>query len=295
MINNSVISDIYNNINPGVEYEIALFYCLLLNTEEKEQVQKAYSRRNNASKIKAIIDRTDISNIINEITSRGLILYDCSFETQNDSVGPADIVMYLKDSAEKKKRIGLSVKYENTCTLNVTGRRFITEQQITKLKQNLPLYTKKYIEEMNHKYGDIQNWFRKRKPSKITDEYIDLIRDSIIANWSILTNKEELIKSLYHSDSPIEFWIFKYTINSSYLNSTPITIKQSKVNLITIEKYKTSYIAFYLEGEKIGHMQVKFNNGFIEKCKKQQSDLIVDDIKMSYGQPFSSWNFCIEE
>jgi len=42
-------------------------------------------------------------------------------------------------------------------------------------------------------------------------------------------------------------------------------------------------------------MQVKFNNGFIEKCKKKTPDIVYEGVKMAYGQPFSSWNFSVEE
>ena len=42
-------------------------------------------------------------------------------------------------------------------------------------------------------------------------------------------------------------------------------------------------------------MQVKFNNGFIEKCKKKTPDIVCEGLKMAYGQPFSSWNFSVEE
>ena len=41
-------------------------------------------------------------------------------------------------------------------------------------------------------------------------------------------------------------------------------------------------------------MQVKFNNGFVEKCKKQTPDFICEGVEMAYGQPFSSWNFSVE-
>jgi len=64
---------------------------------------------------------------------------------------------------------------------------------------------------------------------------------------------------------------------------------------VTVRKYQTSYVAFYLENRMVGHMQVKFNNGFVEKCKKKNPDLTCEGVKMSYGQPFSSWNFSVEK
>ena len=219
---------------------------------------------------------------------------DVTFETQNDEVGPADIVMLVSNGASKTK-IGLSVKYANTCTLNVTGRNFITDCQIAQLKNQLPLYTQKYIQEMVQKYGEVSNWFRMRKPSETTDAYIDLIRDAVIANWKNVRNKTTLLSALFHSDSPIDFWVVTYGNNGFTLKTKPQTIDMSRANDVTVAKYQTSYVAFYLDGIMVGHMQVKFNNGFIEKCKKTSPDVTYQGVRMAYGQPFSSWNFSVEK
>ena len=122
-----------------------------------------------------------------------------------------------------------------------------------------------YIKEMSDKYGDINNWFRKRKPSSITDEYIDLIRDAVIENWSNITDKPNLLSALFHSDSPIEFWVITYNKNGYILKTEPATVEVSRAQDIIIRKYQTSYVAFYLNDRMIGRMQIKFNNGFIEK------------------------------
>lgn len=295
MLYENTLSEISNNVNTGVEYEIALFYKLLKGIpSEQNKVMIALNSRNDASKIKNIISQTDTTSIENALKARGLNLDDVTFETQNDEVGPADIVM-LVSNVDSKKKIGLSVKYANTCTLNVTGRNFITDNQISKLKNQLPEYTQKYIQEMVHKYGDVGNWFRMRKPSETTDAYIDLIRDAVIANWKNITNKTTLLSALFHSNSPIEFWVVTYGNNGFTLKTKPQTIDVSRANDVTVGKYQTSYVAFYLDGTMVGHMQVKFNNGFIEKCKKASPDITYQGERMAYGQPFSSWNFSVEK
>ena len=292
MLSPTTLNDISTNINTGVEYEIALFFCLLsFKTNEQKQVEGAFAQRADASKIRKIISYTNTQPILSEVSRRGLVLTDVSFETQNDFVGPADVVLYFSNNS----RIGLSVKYANTCTLNVTGRNFITDSQIKELRQLLPEYTNRYVQEMKEKYGDVNNWFRQRKPSATTDAYIDLIRDAVIANWKNVQNKTTLLSALFHSDSPIEFWVVTYTASGYDLKTTPQTIDMSRANDITVGKYQTSYIAFYLDGVMVGHMQVKFNNGFIEKCKKQTPDIVCEGVKMAYGQPFSSWNFSVEK
>ena len=292
MLSPTTLNDISTNINTGVEYEIALFFCLLsFKTNEQKQVEGAFAQRADASKIRKIISYTNTQPILSEVSRRGLLLTDVSFETQNDFVGPADVVLYFSDNS----RIGLSVKYANTCTLNVTGRNFITDSQIKELRQLLPEYTNRYVQEMKQRYGDVGNWFRQRKPSTTTDAYIDLIRDAVIANWKNVQNKTTLLSALFHSDSPIEFWVVTYTTSGYDLKTTPQTIDMSRANDITVGKYQTSYVAFYLDGVMVGHMQVKFNNGFIEKCKKQTPDIVCEGVKMAYGQPFSSWNFSVEK
>ena len=287
----NTLYEIMNNINTGVEYEIALFYKLLRNKPaEQAQVMNSINTRNDAAKIKSIIDITDTTVIEQTLQNRGLTLINSSFETQNDEVGPADIVMYVKDGQGKAKRIGLSVKYANTCTLNVTGRNFITETQIARLKSLLPHYTALYIEEMINNYGNVSNWFRMRKPSSTTDKFIDLIRDAVIENWSNVKNKTTLLSAMFHSNSPIEFWVVTYK-----LKTKPQTIDMNRANDVTVGKGETSYVTFFLDGKQIGHMQVKFNNGFVESCKKKNPDVVCQGVRMSYGLPFSSWNFSVEK
>ena len=73
MLYNSTLSEIANNINTGVEYEIALFYKLLKNNEEEQsQVMEVFQRRHDSSKIEAIIAQTDISIIESALSKMGL-------------------------------------------------------------------------------------------------------------------------------------------------------------------------------------------------------------------------------
>lgn len=292
MIYPSTIHEIRHNSNPGVEYEIALFYVLLKDVEEKRMISDAFRCRTDADIINNIIARTDIGPIVDALKLQGLTYVDCSFETQNDDVGPADIVLHLSND----KKLGISVKYSNTCTLNLTGINFISPEQKTQLELKQIEYTKKYICEMCKQFGPAYNWFRKRKFSKSTEDFIDLIREAVIENWNNIprTKKEKLLQSLYHADSPIDYWVVEYTKRTMILNSNPIKIPTNKACSVKLRKYKTSFIAFYLDEVRIGHMQVKFNNGILECCKKATPDLIVDGIDMVYGKPFSSWNFNIE-
>lgn len=296
MLYHNTLNEITSNINTGVEYEIAIFYKLLENKPaEQKQVMSAIQSRYDAAKVKSIITYADTNIILSSLNKRGLEYVDAAFETQNDEVGQADIVLITKDNSSKQVKIGLSVKYANTCTLNVTGRNFITDSQISELRAKLPNYTQDYINEMTATYGDVSKWFRMRKPSRVTDAYIDLIRDAVISNWKNVQNKTSLLSALFHSDSPIEFWVVTYTNTGYTLKTKPQTIDMRRAGDVTVGKYQTSYVAFYLDGVMVGHMQVKFNNGFVEKCKKINPDVVCQGVKMAYGQPFSSWNFSVEK
>jgi len=296
MLYTTTLNEIETNINTGVEYEIALFAKLIeKNSTDYSKVMNSIRKRHDSSKVLQIMKMTNIQAILNELAKKNLNLKDVTFETQNDEVGPADIVMVVEDSNSNESKIGLSVKYANTCTLNVTGKNFITDSQIANLRSQLHSYSQEYIQEMTDKYDGVENWFRKRRPRKTTDAYIDLIRDAVIENWPYVKNKEKLLSLLFHSDSPIPFWVVTYKKNGYELKTVPQTVDVSRAKDVTVGKYQTSYVAFYLDNRKVGHMQVKFNNGFVEKCKKKNPDITCEGVKMSYGQPFSSWNFSVEK
>ena len=130
MLYTATLNEIESNINTGVEYEIALFAKFIeSNKEEYQKVVASINKRYDKGKVMSILHNTNIKPILDALAKRNLKLKDATFETQNDNVGPADIVMIIEDKDGNKNKIGLSVKYANTCTLNVAGRKFITEKK----------------------------------------------------------------------------------------------------------------------------------------------------------------------
>lgn len=286
--------DIVHNANPGIEYELALFYKIKAHLgRDDARIMSLLGSRCDFHKIERIIEYTDISVIFDNLHSRNLSVLDCTLETQNDEVGPADIVLIVRDACENVSYVGVSVKYNNTCTLNVTGRRFITDHQIASLRQEQQSMTAEYIREMNDNFGAIGNWFRKRKSSVVTDKFIDMIRDAVISNWDNVGDKESLFGDLFQASSPIPFWVYEYRAGRVRIITDPFFPKD--IPDILPKKYQTSYVGFYLNGNLIAKMQVKFNNGFIEKSKKKNPDIVEQGVKIAYGQPFSSWNFSVVE
>lgn len=63
MFHTDTLKEIRMNTNTGVEYEIALFHSLLsIKPDEQAQVMEALSTRNDAAKIRRIIDYTSTRN-----------------------------------------------------------------------------------------------------------------------------------------------------------------------------------------------------------------------------------------
>ena len=154
MLYDHTLGEIMTNTNTGVEYEIALFYKLLEHKpQEQASVMEAIKARNDCPKIEDIISHTDTAKIIKALKSRGLTYSDSSFETQNDDVGPSDVILYAEDPQGNVCRIGLSVKYSNKCSLNLTGRHFLTEEQIARLKERYAkIYLPQFLEYMQIRY-----------------------------------------------------------------------------------------------------------------------------------------------
>ena len=299
MLYPETLSIIRSNTNPGVEYEIALFFKLLSkDSSEANDVMRAISARLDSRKIMSIINVTNTVHLITALQQEGLIYTDVSFETQNDEVGPADVILYVRDKSGVKSKLGLSIKYNNRNTLNPTARKFLTEQQIESLQTKFDkIYIPRYIHEMKLKYGNVTNW--KRKRSESADAFYDLLRDAVIQNWPNIPNKAALLSQMFHKNSPIPFWIIYYS-NTGYIIKEPETIDESRVNEVIAEKYRDAFVAFKLDNKIIGKVQVKCNNGFIEdqfnhagKAKKKEPDFILDGKPRIKGKPFGSWDFTL--
>lgn len=301
MLYTTTLNEIENNINTGVEYEIALFAELIeKNSTDYSMVINSIHKRHDSSKVQQIMKTTNIQMILNELAKNNLTFKDASFETQNDEVGPADIVMVVEDSSNNQSRIGLSVKYANTCTLNSTSGRFITTEQRKEIENLYPSYKRRFIEYMRNKFGNAYNWHRKRCP--ITNEFIDVLRDAVINNWNKRKDKKEVLSAAFQDNSPIPFWVVTYGAHGYSLNSSPVCINLSRSNEVIASKHSGQYVTFSLDGRIYAKMQVKFNNGLLELNydhkgirKRETPSEIIDGIEFIDGDPFGSWNFSVEK
>jgi len=300
MLYPNTLYDVSTNTNPGVEYEIAIFYKLLKRgSSEANSVLAAINKRADCRKVMQIISVTNEAIVLNELRNNGLSLVDVTFETQNDDVGPADVVMIVQGPSGDPFKLGLSVKYANRNTLNPTARKFMTDAQIARLQERFDNeFIPAYLEEMKNTYGHVSNW--KRKRSKVVDAYYDLLRDAVIENWPNVANKVTLLAEMFHSNSPIPFWVINYTNTGYSVETEPDTIDEGRVDDIVVEKYRDAFVAFKLDGKIFGKVQVKCNNGFIEdqfnhagKAKKKTPDFVINGEPRIKGKPFGSWDFTL--
>ena len=280
-----------NNNNVGVEYEFALYY-LLLDIEFRDVFFSLMIKNHpKKDKISQIIENQR-ENIYQQIAKPEYTLYKYVYlATQDDSVGPADIVLY--ENIDKTGNVlGLSVKYNNSCNVNMSSSYFLTQKDKDVLKYLQKEQTYKHIEYQTNTRGNVNNWFRQRKYSTTpySTSYIDSIRDSVIYNWdNNIIDKQIIIDKLYQTDTPIDYEVWKFTKKKLKVLDKPII--DSNINEINVGKYKGSYIGFYINDNLICKMQVKFNNGILERAEPDSKDVIcIDDVFMKMGDAFGSWN-----
>jgi hypothetical protein len=280
-----------NNNNVGVEYEFALYYLLLYKEFQDTFNKLTISNHIKKDKILQIIEnqRDNVyQQIANDIYSSYKYVY---LATQDDTVGPSDIVLYENDDGTGNI-LGLSVKYNNSCNVNMSSQYFLTENDKEYLKNIQKEYTNRHIEYQLNNRGNVTNWFRVRKYS--TTPYstgiIDAIRECVIIRWKYgYIDKQNVIDKLYQTDSPINYEVWKFTKKKLKVLEKP-NIAVSACD-IDIGKYKGSYVGFYNNGDLICKMQVKFNNGILERATPDTKDVIcIDDIYMKMGDAFGSWN-----
>lgn len=306
------------------EYEVGLFLCLLTKPNEIADVLAAVATRDDYNKILEVSNNVNKQSILSILSYAGMELEDVSLESQNDAVGPADIVITARNRHGETKKIGISVKYNNEVICNYTGRDILTEEQIEDLNAMLPQFGERYIHEMTERFGTFEEWYRIRFNTKqkiqsaVTNEFIDLVRNSVVERWEVMSEekKEQFLHKVYHTDSKIDYWIFSFQKNGKFVLSTnPPYLRRAEYSRVTIEKEASQYLVFKIDGKKIGKTQVKFNNGIFERyTSKSYNDAIengdeeradqilrryinrgkgtiVEGKPLKYGNPFTSWNF----
>jgi hypothetical protein len=288
--NPQAIQSVLNNVNTGFEYELAVFYYFLTPPQKTFFSENVLSLHQLGQRVVTIVNDLD-STYLHDLQ---VGLTDVCLTTQDDYYKPTDVLLIYPN----QKLLGLSVKYNNSCNVNISGKYFLTPTNRMELSNLQRSLSQEYIDEMTSKYGQLENWFRNRKRSEVVDYFIDTLRDSVINNWRTLSLQEQrnVIQMLFQLNSVVPYGIMK--IGRPKDGQYPIEIQwntptEPSIIDIRLEKHETSFIKFTLNGEPLGLLQVKFNNGFFEKAKGQTYDYLINTTKIKIGSPFSSWNFTI--
>jgi hypothetical protein len=284
-------NDLIKNVNTGVEYEYGVA-CALMSQEQYRSFQEEVLRHHPLEqKIKQVYKLV----LPHFSDMRGTNRYISLAGTQDDSLGPSDVLI----CQDGQIVCGFSIKFNNRNNWNPSARNFIAETTINRLKE---LYVDKYlpsfIQDMSTRFGRCEQmqgtkntWSRKR--SSVTDAFIDLIRDEVIHAWSEKTtaDKQRIIGSGFQIYSPIKYYVLNFK-NIGEFDLSPPKPAIPSVEDIAVGKIKSSYVSFGVNGKPLVKLQVKFNNGFLEKSPdRSHATMQVGDCFFRHGDPFNSWNF----
>lgn len=294
-------SALAKNVNPGVEYEYVLAAVLMNGVQLDKFSEEVIERHTKAQEIKNTVSQPDAEPI------EGLIKFPkeeryVHLPTQDDSTGPSDIVIYSKRADES---IGISVKYGNKNLWNPSATHFLTNGELLTLEEVLRSdYVPRCLDDMCHRIGPLQKdqenkvtWRRKRSP--VVDEFIDLVRDKVIANWNRKTpeKREDTIKKALSYDNPFKnyFILTIETIDGQKQIKTIEKLIRFPVDgrNARMEKHRTSYVRLSYRGSAFD-IQVKFNYGILEYKFDGPEDFCENGVRVKYGN-IRSWNFNVKE
>ena len=257
------------NRNTGIEYEFGVGMALMIKSQYDDFLK--YIVQDHPKKNKVI----EVYNITKNILSKELKYlgeknnrYISFAPTQNDSLGPSDILV----CNNKEILFGISIKFANSNNWNPSAKNFLDNSIIKKLKLiYVKDYLPKYKHDMRSRFGECKlikgsrnTWSRKR--SSVTDDFIDLIRDEFITSWENkdLSERKLILNKGFHVNSPLKYYVIEIG-RKDYRLSDPKPI--SEIQDIYLEKYETSYVAFKVDDKILVKLQIKFNNVFIEKTE----------------------------
>ncbi len=286
-----------DNYNTGIEYEFGVACALMDEAQHNDFFVSIVESHINKDTILNVCDST--KKYLQPLLEKHACnddYYISLASTQDDSLGASDVLV----CCENKILFGVSVKFANKNNWNPSSRNFIKNDTIDELRKKYQeTYLPKYKDDMRKRFGKCKvisgaknTW--SRKTSNITTDFINLIREKVIEEWNIKTKqeKEAIMGKGFQIFSPIKYYtiVIKNDL-SCEINEPEIVFSVDEVN---IEKHKTSFIVFKVKNKIVVKLQVKFNNGFIEKAKKETSSTFqIDEILFKNGDPFGSWNFNI--
>jgi len=285
------------NSNTGIEYEFAIAYLLMNPSQQTIFLNEVINHHQKTAKILDVIEAIDEKILLIGTQWKKLPDYYVSLKTTQDDTlgGPADVLLCSgKDTIHQ----GISIKFNNGNTWSPSGRHFLCDVTISNLMMEYRThYIPLHLQHMGEEHGActyLENSHRTtydRKRSKITDLFIDKIRNEVILAWGekSLEDKLEILKLGYHEYVDIDCSILTLKKNGTYKMEEMQMIPKT-INDIELVKRNTSQIEFVVDGITMGIMQVKPNGGFIQRDGKRNS-FVVGECNYGEGDLFGSWNF----
>ena len=285
------------NSNTGIEYEFAIAYLLMNPSQQTIFLNEVINHHQKTAKILDVIKAIDEKILLIGTQWKKLPDYYVSLKTTQDDTlgGPADVLLCSgKDTIHQ----GISIKFNNGNTWSPSGRHFLCDRTISNLMMEYRThYIPLHLQHMGEEHGActyLENSHRTtydRKRSKITDLFIDKIRNEVILAWGekSLEDKLEILKLGYHEYVDIDCSILTLKKNGTYKMEEMQMIPKT-INDIELVKRNTSQIEFVVDGITMGIMQVKPNGGFIQRDGKRNS-FVVGECNYGEGDLFGSWNF----
>lgn len=301
--------DICGKKNPGFNnnagYPEEAAYALRLIQEKRNLGLTMFAEEIALEEEIAMHPKCDEIYSLRDITTlpQNLILNEgclIKLTTQDDSVGPADVIVV--DNGKDNPKISIKKGKSNTCQSNISGNTYYETLGCLvpeNLIKEIPTICKNFVIEMEQVCGHYSKWFRVRKCTRLSHikkEYEQkLILDTckVFNECSDHNRRKSLLNKALNIETP-DYIICRYTKKGT-IYEVPPTLEGIDIDRIYAKPYKTSYVGFYLDDILLYKMQVKFNNGILERSEKtgKKDILIGDDYYATYGNPITSWNFSV--
>ena len=303
------------NNNPGVEFEYAIAYRLMTGEQRSEFRGIVIAEHAKKNQILSIIDvlARDAAHVecdsvaalerfVKIPASNRLV----SCPTQEDGIGPSDVVVFDQSGiVGKYEKVGFSIKKMNSNIKNPGPKHFLSRSTLCSYKDRLRTeVVESHVAEATSRYGPLElmpdgyySWHRRGgdfrrmkhgdaaaglvKTSAMMDFIRDL-RDEVIRSWEGKSgeDKRTIFEQLFSLQSPIlcTFEVMTYDDGSIAEISRKRFSERLCGDSITASAHG-DYVVFECHGAVL-QLQVKFNNGILERCKNGGRSIEINGIPM---------------
>lgn len=294
------------NRNTGIEYELAAGLALIRGLSIQGPKARALAGQipafEKAERVAEVAARLEEAELASVLQSRLHLqsVSDLDLISQDDST-PGDLLLFTPDRYPHE--VSVSVKYGTGVSRNPTGRLFVSAAFIEEKERELgEAAVPAFIAEMTGAYGPAPNWFRKRKTSETAARFVESIAGEVCGEWSGLQPfwRRYIMRSClqYESAKPYVTLLIRRGGAQfdlpDHSRSERSLMDVDHLEIVPSPTSRHDVIFVHRRHGPAGKMQIKFNNGFLERARKGRHGGEIDlghAILARPGKPFSSWNF----